>query len=261
MAPELERHIFELFALSRPASIPNLMLVAWRVKHWVEPLLYHTLVIGFDPIPDLPRCRADTVADIARTKSPAFLRDSTRNLMLNCNTTEETHTYLPLFPRIENLWFASRRGEPPAAVTEIPSLKHLYCDLRDWTGLAALPCITHLALDDSSLIRICVGILGAFQSLRALIILKGPPASLPSELEVLAADPRFVMCHRPNYANDWQIGALTGRDYWARTDEFIAKRISGEIDRELTLILSIRRGAHPRPNPQAAIVIFPLKIE
>jgi hypothetical protein len=31
---DLERHIFEMAALSRPAGIPTLMLVAWRVKSW-----------------------------------------------------------------------------------------------------------------------------------------------------------------------------------------------------------------------------------
>ena len=31
---ELERLIFELAALSLPVSIPNLMLIAWRVKDW-----------------------------------------------------------------------------------------------------------------------------------------------------------------------------------------------------------------------------------
>lgn len=31
---EVERIIFEIAALSRPVSIPNLMLVAWRVKEW-----------------------------------------------------------------------------------------------------------------------------------------------------------------------------------------------------------------------------------
>jgi hypothetical protein len=34
LPPELEREIFEICAISRPASIPNLMLVAQRVKEW-----------------------------------------------------------------------------------------------------------------------------------------------------------------------------------------------------------------------------------
>jgi hypothetical protein len=34
LPPELERVVFEISALSRPIDIPNLMLIAWRVKEW-----------------------------------------------------------------------------------------------------------------------------------------------------------------------------------------------------------------------------------
>ncbi|KAJ6521621.1 hypothetical protein DFH09DRAFT_1424685 [Mycena vulgaris] len=108
LPPELEQHIFELAAISRPACIPTLMLVARRVKHWVEPLLYRTVVIGFQPIPDLPGGgNPYAFADMVRTSSLALLRDKTRNLMLCGNSTEETQTYLALFPRIQNLWLTS----------------------------------------------------------------------------------------------------------------------------------------------------------
>ncbi|KAJ6538362.1 hypothetical protein DFH09DRAFT_1398713 [Mycena vulgaris] len=54
LPPDLERSIFELAALrTHRVTIPKLMRVAWRVKHWLEPLLYHTLVFGTaDPIDD-----------------------------------------------------------------------------------------------------------------------------------------------------------------------------------------------------------------
>jgi hypothetical protein len=34
--------------------------------------------------------------------------------------------------------------------------------------------------------------------------------------------------------SDWQIGTRTGNDYWARAENFIAKRKAGIIDRELS---------------------------
>jgi hypothetical protein len=34
LPPELERLIFEIYALAHPRSIPKLMLVAQRVKEW-----------------------------------------------------------------------------------------------------------------------------------------------------------------------------------------------------------------------------------
>jgi hypothetical protein len=75
--------------------------------------------------------------------------------------------------------------------------------------------------------------LRTFGSLRALLFLGHQPTALSVDLEVLAADPRFVITPVRYYFKDWQMDALTGRDYWARADEFIAKRQSGEIDSEL----------------------------
>ncbi|KAJ7890256.1 hypothetical protein B0H13DRAFT_2341092 [Mycena leptocephala] len=49
---EPERTIFRIATLPRPTSIPKLMLIAWRVKHRVEPLLYHALSVF---TPDLRR--------------------------------------------------------------------------------------------------------------------------------------------------------------------------------------------------------------
>jgi hypothetical protein len=112
-------------------------------------------------------------------------------------------------------------------------------DSTDWTGLAALPHLTHLALNYTAMIPLCVSILANYKSLRALLILTMTlPTDSSSELGILAADPRFVMTPVDDYIADWQSGALTGRDYWARADAFIAKRLSGEIDREFVLDMS-----------------------
>ncbi|KAJ6543046.1 hypothetical protein B0H19DRAFT_1172653 [Mycena capillaripes] len=48
LPPELEVLIFETAALSHPAAIPKLMLIAHRVKHWVEPLLYTVVFLPLD---------------------------------------------------------------------------------------------------------------------------------------------------------------------------------------------------------------------
>ncbi|KAJ7258280.1 hypothetical protein C8J57DRAFT_1516178 [Mycena rebaudengoi] len=44
-APELEQVILELCAADRSASIPRLMLVAQRVKEWVEAALYRVICL------------------------------------------------------------------------------------------------------------------------------------------------------------------------------------------------------------------------
>ncbi|KAJ7830725.1 hypothetical protein B0H14DRAFT_2593136 [Mycena olivaceomarginata] len=43
----LERTIFKVAALARPTTIPILMLVAGRVKYWVEPLLYRIIITAY----------------------------------------------------------------------------------------------------------------------------------------------------------------------------------------------------------------------
>jgi hypothetical protein len=232
------------------------------------------------PISGLPKCLHNTFVDIASTKSPAFRRDSTRNFLLDDIPLSLAKTYLSLFPGVENFWILpSDTFDFPRPALEILPLKHLYCDLEDlyriipfesfchpmfinithlelfdgfnqhseqpehrtdWTSLGALPHLTHLALDNEDLIPICVSILETYKSLRALLALTFLPENPPSELEILAADPRFVMTPVTDYLEDWQRGALTGMDYWARADAFIAKRISGEIDRKFRLDNSAR---------------------
>ncbi|KAJ7112717.1 hypothetical protein C8R44DRAFT_741789 [Mycena epipterygia] len=99
-----------------------------------------------------------------------------------------------------------------------------------WTRLVELPQLTHLALNTKREIPVCSLILATLKSLRALLILCPPPPHLRHELAILAKDSRFAMMQFSNYAEDWHTGILTGVDYWARADQFIAKRMSGEID-------------------------------
>ncbi|KAJ7733384.1 hypothetical protein DFH07DRAFT_780605 [Mycena maculata] len=85
LPPDLERHIFETVALSRPVNIPNLMLVAWRVKSWVEPLLYRVLVMDMfaaRPIDGLPFITADVFLRLVTEKSGRFFPDSVKHLIL-----------------------------------------------------------------------------------------------------------------------------------------------------------------------------------
>ncbi|KAJ7692597.1 hypothetical protein B0H17DRAFT_1061330 [Mycena rosella] len=268
---ELERHIFELAALSRPVSIPTLLRVAWRIKHWLERMLYMTLVVGVkDPLDGVPSCSVEIFKRIARTK-PVFLHDFVRNLMVERIPPEDMRFILSMCRAVENLHILPNASLGPAehpVISTMP-LRHLYCHLRTldqlipfesfrhllfrnithlelfggfheedredeglvhWTGLAALPHLTHLALN-SYLFHTCTKILTAYKSLFALLILHPPPTHYSMELASLIDDPRFVMMSLPDFTDDWQRGILVGEDYWARADAFITKRMSGEIDR------------------------------
>ncbi|KAJ7841718.1 hypothetical protein B0H14DRAFT_3457307 [Mycena olivaceomarginata] len=52
----------------------------------------------------------------------------------------------------------------------------------------------------------------------------------PDEGRKLTKDPRFVIMDCRYQANDWEVGAHTGIDYWSRAGDLVAKRLSGEID-------------------------------
>ncbi|KAJ6563379.1 hypothetical protein DFH09DRAFT_1159036, partial [Mycena vulgaris] len=263
--------------LSRPVSVPKLMRVAWRVKHWLEPLLYRTLVMMSyaTPIDGIPPFTMETFDRIARTKPASFLRDSVRNVIVEAIEVEQIKTILTTCTGVENLWIlpTGPRITPPLPAVHPISLRHLHCDLPElcaaviafesfaqpffshlthlelfdglsddggdpakWDGITALAHLTHLAVDTPNIIPSCPYLLEGCKSLRALIIVDEMPVTnflLP--LHSFTRDPRFVVMPLKNYSGDWQRGVLTGRDYWARADEFIAKRISGEIARELAL--------------------------
>jgi hypothetical protein len=70
---DLERQIFETAALSRPVSIPNMMGVAWRVKHWWRDQL--DLILFSDP-------PSYTFFHTVHRKPAPFLRDTVRNVMI-----------------------------------------------------------------------------------------------------------------------------------------------------------------------------------
>ncbi|KAJ7921925.1 hypothetical protein B0H13DRAFT_140548 [Mycena leptocephala] len=91
LPPELERTIFEIVALSRPSGIPNLMLVAARVKAWIEPLLYRIVLcrtsrlrqIKFVGFPASTITVETLLRLAATTGSPSVIQNSIRHLFLD----------------------------------------------------------------------------------------------------------------------------------------------------------------------------------
>ncbi|KAJ7861801.1 hypothetical protein B0H14DRAFT_2741331, partial [Mycena olivaceomarginata] len=71
---ELERLVFESAAQNRP-MIPTLVLVAHRVRVWLEPLLYNVLL--FDAVPNITG-----ILDSIRTKPAPFLASAVRHVLM-----------------------------------------------------------------------------------------------------------------------------------------------------------------------------------
>ncbi|KAJ7487113.1 hypothetical protein FB451DRAFT_1026600, partial [Mycena latifolia] len=83
---ELERVIFEFAALSHPRTMMTLLLVASRVKLWIEPLLYRVLIVGVQPQWQANRTlrrrlTCPAFLDVLRSKPASFVHDNVRNIL------------------------------------------------------------------------------------------------------------------------------------------------------------------------------------
>ncbi|KAJ7136390.1 hypothetical protein C8R43DRAFT_1203406 [Mycena crocata] len=136
---ELEREIFELAAQRRPCSIPALMLVAWRVNAWVEPLLYRTIALRKDPnnsrgkVGGIPIHRREAIMDLIQTR-PAFLARSVRNLLLAYFPGFDDGPIISACPHVENVWTGSDNLHALLPILERLPLKHLYCSISKLFG-------------------------------------------------------------------------------------------------------------------------------
>ncbi|KAJ6514491.1 hypothetical protein C8R47DRAFT_1206836 [Mycena vitilis] len=264
---ELERHIFELCALSRPVGIPRLMLVAWRVKKWVEPILYRCLTVGYTKsMKGYPFLACRPFLDVLRSKPGSFFANAVRHLTLFLPRSDKEDaicylcTVLSVCTGVENLSLACDSDDFAAyeileAATPALPLRHLYADPR--TLFSVLPStnalfsrithlevtslsdgireelplllqLTHLAFDDYDFSP-CLALLKACQQLRVLVALSAPAQHFPG-LAALVQDMRFVTMTRSSFLKDWQMGVHAGIDYWTHAEDFIAQRRSGEID-------------------------------
>ncbi|KAJ7699102.1 hypothetical protein B0H16DRAFT_786499 [Mycena metata] len=158
--PDLERLIFEVTALSRPVWIPTLMLVAWRVKNWVEPLLYRIVFIrpqirtlgpyGFPPLTTELLLR--TIAN----KGPQFLSNAVQNINFDTFVLEITDLAI-ILDACTGLRNLVLNIAPGPCLLAIGSLNHL-CRLEIVANAILLieddvrpvfPCLTHLELMSS----------------------------------------------------------------------------------------------------------------
>lgn len=239
----------------------------------VEPLLYRTVVVGdvkslFIYPPAIDR---DTFLSIIQSKSAPFLRAAVHNLLMYDLPRKDQDIILSVCSRVQNLWITG--GELPLTnlsprISNLPlrrlhsfvevifegevDFKHhmfsqithlelfddalLKSDREVLSGLAHIPHLTHLSLNNRdragtpilSVLRTC-------KSLRVFAVLMGNGHRIiHPQIQEIAEDPRFVVMTCSQYVRDWQRGTYTGKDYWARAEDFISKRRSREIDRALS---------------------------
>ncbi|KAK7051746.1 hypothetical protein R3P38DRAFT_2857187 [Favolaschia claudopus] len=259
---ELERIIFESCATSLPVFIPQLMLVAYRVKEWVEPILYCVICIGLDsPVPSFPHLKPEAISFIMNKKSPDFLRNTVRHFMVENDLGATGKQLLELCPTVQSLSIPFEGEEWDPIIVILP-LRRLDVDFRQFLRLpptcAAFSCLTHLFLNGSppnekaacmalmalpklthlslNCTRLFVltnshRILHSLPSLCVLVIFGSGVWHWRKVLQLPTRDLRFVMIiPAPDFTQDWHSGAGGGTDYWSTAGNFVAKRRAGEID-------------------------------
>ncbi|KAJ6505292.1 hypothetical protein C8R45DRAFT_546872 [Mycena sanguinolenta] len=285
LPPELERGIFEIAALAQPTWIPVLMLVARRVKCWVEPFLYRVVFLRGGGMVELhklwlPRFNVDELdARFPNLRHARYLfidhvyvgGTALKNWLLACTgvtnlfahlrCTPEMLTSISGFTNITYLTIDVRA----LCGTAVPlplflSVTHL--ELLDFStqngdvesvclNISLIPCLTHIALNMYLDTLLSHAALRAIAQLQCIVFLS---TAAPSNNSPLLDDRRFVCIEEGlGYYNDWLNGAVFGEDYWSVADAFLAARRSGTIDRmyptfEINLI------AHSLPGSQYQIV-------
>ncbi|KAJ6453948.1 hypothetical protein C8R45DRAFT_1038502 [Mycena sanguinolenta] len=121
---ELERHIFELAALSRPVSIPHMMLPFihpyFNRPFRVRPLLFRTLVFGCDSIDGLPVCDVEIIAGLAQ--HPDAILDAVRNVIAFLIPPMALNTIIQACPRMENLFMLPTGALPAEGMSAFDDL-------------------------------------------------------------------------------------------------------------------------------------------
>ncbi|KAJ7651157.1 hypothetical protein FB45DRAFT_859766 [Roridomyces roridus] len=122
----------------------------------------------------------------------------------------------PLFSHLTHLEIYS----PPEQFHDLPA------------GLASLPNLTHLSLSsgiDDSLLQLAPTIFRMCGNRLRILVFSTDGIPYPHNPE-LAEEVRFVQINYAYMPEDWLAGALTGADFWSRAEEFVALRLTGQVE-------------------------------
>ncbi|KAJ7471125.1 hypothetical protein FB451DRAFT_1399869 [Mycena latifolia] len=261
---ELERHILELAASLYPRCISALLLVAARVKNWIDPLRYRVLSVQWVPQPNPgSRFSVRALTRLLAAKPPAFFHAHVRHVRFRYHhaSADITRT-LTICDAIADLGLARIGGgtDLPALLAALPlqrlslivdelfphktlddfahpmfaHVTHLdvldYCEggWDTWAGLTRLPALTHLSFHDANVPRgVYEGALAHCAKLQVLVVVCSEEVLLdmhPWASAALEGDMRFVMLYVDDELEDWERGARGGEDYWAVADMMVKAR-------------------------------------
>ncbi|KAJ7813678.1 hypothetical protein B0H14DRAFT_2604690 [Mycena olivaceomarginata] len=245
---ELQRQVFELAAFLHPECLLELVLVAWRIKEWMQPLLYRTLSIHPRIIQsEFPRLSLGAVAKLS-TSQPDALRAHTRHICFvdfRPDDVAPAADFLALCPVTVDLAFIDTPCASPSALTPstascgphlstatraiFSEVTHLdivdwdFAHWSDWSGLAQMLKLTHLSTAHPMSRAVVLGILEHCELLEVLVLRYRAQWRLDEDHKsaVVTEDPRFVMLVVEDHLAEWESGARGGGDYWATASAIV----------------------------------------
>ncbi|KAJ7059447.1 hypothetical protein C8F01DRAFT_1370382 [Mycena amicta] len=260
---DLEREIFELTGCLYHVTWPRLLLVARRVKSWLEPLLYKTLVVD-------GLSTAHHIASLATCRPPDFFAKVVRRLALSADSHTPTNilslckgvTHLAIaddilrehqwsinpvlfsLRNVERLVFAARElrcldASAPvfSQLTHLTLLDFSYDKLPPF--VSALPSLTHLALLQPPTCSIVQEFLAECPRLQILVLIASSlhwaivAAASTTPRPTTLTDDRLVIC----VSKDWKEGVSEGHTYWDVAEEFVRDKRNGSVDASSYLAL------------------------
>ncbi|PPQ97218.1 hypothetical protein CVT26_000743 [Gymnopilus dilepis] len=263
LPPELERKIFEFGALEHCGSAPTFALVAKRVKDWVEPILYSTIVVSsvadYLKPPLIHRERSKYL------KAPHFEKATryAQNVLLHHYDERLLFEVIRNCHKVENLalWgLGTRSYAHYARIITILPLKILSVDvgrllrtedglfrfcaasfmnlthldiinlhdcrnIEDWEEISQLPRLTHLALDfpDAEFIKM---VLEDCKVLHILVLFLAQDEEAYQGLDEIRSDVRVIKLSGLLSSTDiWIRGASGGEDFWDKAEVIYSRRI------------------------------------
>ncbi|KAJ6495202.1 hypothetical protein C8R45DRAFT_1133492, partial [Mycena sanguinolenta] len=159
LPPELEHVIFKITALAHPVGIPTLMLVARRVKFWVQPILYRVVFFLVDSTIKLYNLGLPTFTpDLIKQKSHDFLH--VRNLFIHDLSVGDTvlKSWLMACTGITNLYAQARcTPETLPSLSDFTNVQYLTINVHALCG-TTIPVPLFLAVTHLELLAIHIGI-------------------------------------------------------------------------------------------------------
>ncbi|KAJ6496265.1 hypothetical protein C8R45DRAFT_985425 [Mycena sanguinolenta] len=272
LPPELERMIFEMAAYSCPAKIPILMLTAWRVKDWLEPVLYRVACIYAIPDEDygFPVVSADVLLGAIGNRRSSLLHAVEYFFLGEPLASSESSVvdFLSACPHITHLFSSGSLiiNSNLEAVTSLHRLRRLALDsttfpqfsdfahplfrnvthleLLDvirvpdiddppYASLALVPNLTHISFNYTPLFSEVYPLLEKMPHLQCIVLLSMLFRRQQSMPDPRPLDDRFVHIGQTDFFLEWLNSAYGRGDYWEIAEALIAARRSGRVSSSL----------------------------